>query len=184
MYRLTNSFPYLVNRVGVRIGEMFGRRLTPYGVTLPMYRVLAALWEQPDQRLNDLSQMTSIETSTLSRLVGGLMRKGFVSRTRLEQNARTVSINLTRQGRALADELIPLATRFEEVAIHSFGLDEVTKLKDALTTVYDHLNELEPEITRALARSSTVRGGRKIAKGSRQSRGVRTNTKAPPRGVT
>ena len=157
---------------------MFGRRLTPYGVTLPMYRVLAALWEQSDQRLNDLTQMTSIELSTLSRLVGGLMRKGFVSRTRLEENARTVSINLTRQGRALDDELIPLATRFEEVAIHSFGVEEVAKLKRALTTVYDHLNELEPEITRTLARQSGMPLSGRRAKGSRQFSGARTSTKA------
>src|SRR5206468_4147354 len=109
----------------------------------------------------------------------GLMRKGFVSRTRLEENARTVSINLTRQGSALADELIPLATRFEEVAIHSFGVEEVAKLKSALTTVYDHLNELEPEITRALARPSGVPLSARRAKGSRHTRGARTSTKAP-----
>jgi hypothetical protein len=44
-YRLSNSFPYLVDRVGVRIGDMFSRYLAPYDVTLPMYRVMASLWE-------------------------------------------------------------------------------------------------------------------------------------------
>jgi DNA-binding MarR family transcriptional regulator len=151
-YRLTTSFPYLVNRVGVRMGDMFGRRLTPYDISLPMYRVLAALWERPDQRLSDLSSMTSIENSTLSRLVGTLKRRGFVSRTRLRSNERTVAINLTSTGRLLAEELIPLALRFEEVAIHSFGSAEVSTLKEELITVYEHLNQLEPEITAALAR--------------------------------
>ena len=51
MYRLTESFPYLVNRVGVRVGEVFSRRLEAYDVTLPMYRVMAALRMQGDQRL-------------------------------------------------------------------------------------------------------------------------------------
>ena len=60
MYRLTNSVPYLLNRVGVRMGELFSRRLAPYDVTLPMYRVLAGLSERGDQRLGDLSVMTSI----------------------------------------------------------------------------------------------------------------------------
>ncbi|MEN3385408.1 MAG: MarR family transcriptional regulator, organic hydroperoxide resistance regulator, partial [Hyphomicrobiales bacterium] len=46
MYRLSNSFPYLLNRVGVRMGELFSRRIAPFGVTLPMYRVMAALWEK------------------------------------------------------------------------------------------------------------------------------------------
>jgi len=41
MYRLTEAFPYLLNRVGVRMGELFSRRLESYGVTLHMYRVMA-----------------------------------------------------------------------------------------------------------------------------------------------
>jgi DNA-binding MarR family transcriptional regulator len=150
-YRLSNSFPYLVNRVGVRIGEMFSRHLAPYDVTLPMYRVLASLWELQNQRLRDLGEMTSIELSTLSRLISAMHRKGLVSRARVAGNERTVSINLTPKGRALAEVLIPQAVHFEEVAIHSFGTDEVAKLKKALAIVYDHLNELEPQILAAEA---------------------------------
>ena len=37
-----------------------------------MYRVMAALWQRGGQRLGDLSEMTTVEISTLSRLVGGL----------------------------------------------------------------------------------------------------------------
>ena len=70
MYRLTDAFPYLLNRVGVRMGELFSRRLEPYGVTLPMYRVTAALWERRNRRLGELSDITSVELSTLSRSSG------------------------------------------------------------------------------------------------------------------
>src|SRR5262245_10816326 len=117
LYRLTNSLPYLLNRAGVRMGELFTRRIAGYDVTLPMYRVMAALKEKGDQRLGDLAFMTSIEISTLSRLIGAMKRKGLVSRKRLEDNARTVAINLTAKGKTLVEELIPIAMYFEEVAI-------------------------------------------------------------------
>lgn len=176
-YRLIHSFPYLVNRVGVRIGEMFGRRLRPYGVSLPMYRVLAALWESPDQRLFDLGTMTSIDVSTLSRLVGTLVRRGLLTRTRLPENSRTVSIKLTAKGRALATELIPLAIHFEEVAIHSFGKEDVNKLKQDLATVFEHLNQLEPEIADALqrppARGAARRAGSRLSRASASRRSAR-----------
>ena len=68
--RLTEAFPYLITRVGVSMEELFARRLESYGATLPMYRVMAALWQRGGQRLGDLSEMTSVEISTLSRLVG------------------------------------------------------------------------------------------------------------------
>src|ERR1700752_816108 len=93
MYRLTDAFPYLIARVGMRMGELFSRRLARHGLTLPMYRVMAALGQRGDQRLGDLSDMTSIELSTLSRQVGVMQRKGLLSRTRPDVNARTVEIN-------------------------------------------------------------------------------------------
>jgi len=151
LYRLTDSLPYLLNRVGVRMGELFSRRIAGFGVTLPMYRVMAALWEQGDQRLGDLAFMTSIEMSTLSRLVGTMKRKGLVSRKRLEDNARTVAINLTAKGKVLVEELIPIAMQFEDVAVRDFPKHAVSDLKSTLSQIYDSLGTLEPEIARAEA---------------------------------
>lgn len=160
MYRLTAAFPYLLNRVGVRMGELFSRRLEPYGVTLPGYRVMAALWERGDQRLGDLAEMTSIELSTLSRLVGTMVRDGLVSRARLDGNARTVAINLTSKGRHLVNTLIPLAALHEEVGLRGFDPHTVAILKAALGRVYENLDEIDRELSgleetppRRLARS-------------------------------
>jgi MarR family transcriptional regulator, organic hydroperoxide resistance regulator len=146
LYRLTKSFPYLLNRVGVRMGELFVRRIAPYGVTLPMYRVLASLWETGDRRLGDLAAQTTVEVSTLSRLIGEMKRKGLVSRRRCEDNERTVAINLSAKGRALAEELMPIAQHFEDVAVRDFSTDEVARIKTVLATVYSNLDAIEPEI--------------------------------------
>jgi MarR family transcriptional regulator, organic hydroperoxide resistance regulator len=146
LYRLTKSFPYLLNRVGVRMGELFVRRIAPYDVTLPMYRVLASLWETGDRRLGDLAAATTVEVSTLSRLIGEMKRKGLVSRRRCEDNERTVAINLTAKGRALAEELMPIAQHFEDVAVRDFSANEVARIKTVLATVYSNLDAIEPEI--------------------------------------
>lgn len=145
MYRLSDAFPYLLNRVGVRMGELFSRRLEPYGVTLPMYRVMATLWEKGNRRLGELSQITSIELSTLSRLVGAMIRKGLVSRKRPHSNGRTVEINLTIKGRALVEELIPLARLHEDVGLRGFRPDKIAELKRDLIEVYRNLDELDLE---------------------------------------
>jgi MarR family transcriptional regulator, organic hydroperoxide resistance regulator len=146
MYRLTDAFPYLLARVGIRMGELFSRRLAGYGVTLPMYRAMAALWQRGGQRLGDLSEMTSVEISTLSRLVGVMQRKGLLSRTRPDSNARTVEINLTAKGRTLVEELIPLAQRHEEVGLRGLRAREVAILKKQLVAVYRNLDALEREL--------------------------------------
>ena len=131
MYRLTDAFPYLIARVGVRMAELFAKRLESFGVTLPMY----------------LSEMTSVEISTLSRLVGVMQRRGLLSRRRPDSNARTVEINLTKSGCALVERLIPLAQRHEEVGLQGFAADEVDVLKKNLDTVYRNLEVLDREIS-------------------------------------
>lgn len=146
MYRLTEAFPYLLNRVGVRMGELFSRRLEAYGLTLPMYRVMAALWEKGDRRLSELGDVTSIELSTLSRQVGAMMRKGIVSRKRPDANARTVEINLTAQGRTLVEELIPLAVLYEDAGLRGFRPARIAGLKRDLIKVYQNLAELDRQI--------------------------------------
>jgi MarR family transcriptional regulator, organic hydroperoxide resistance regulator len=155
LYRLTDSLPYLLNRAGVRMGELFSRRIAGYGVTLPMYRVMAALKEKGDQRLGDLAAMTSIEISTLSRLIGAMKRKGLVSRKRLEDNARTVAINLTAKGNAMVEELIPIAIYFEEVAVRGFAKSGIGDLKTTLEQIYASLGSIEPEIVEIEARRKT-----------------------------
>jgi DNA-binding MarR family transcriptional regulator len=134
------------------MGELFSRRIAGYGVTLPMYRVMAALWEKGDQRLGDLAAMTSIEISTLSRLIGTLKRKGVVSRKRLEDNARTVAINLTAKGKTLVEELIPIAMHFEDVAVRDLPKNGISDLKTTLAQIYTSLGSIEPEIAEAEAR--------------------------------
>ena len=154
LYRLSNSFPYLLNRVGVRMGELFSRRIASFGVTLPMYRVMAALWENGDQRLSDLATVTTAEISTLSRLVGEMKRKGLVTRSRLEDNGRTVAINLTSKGRSLVEELMPIAVHFEDVAVSNFSDEEISRLKTVFREIYESLGSIEPEIeaTKAAAK--------------------------------
>ncbi len=176
MYNLSNSFPYLLNRVGVRMGELFARRIASYGVTLPMYRVMAALWEEGDQRLSDLAAVTTSETSTLSRLVGDLKRKGLVTRSRLEDNGRTVAINLTAKGRSLVEQLMPIAVHFEEVAVSNFSDAEVGRLKIIFREIYQSLESIEPEIEATKAapqpkrRPSSQTARQKPASGRRSAR--------------
>ena len=146
MYKFTESFPYLLNRVGVRMGDLFSRRIASYGVTLPMYRVMAALHEVPGQRLNDLSDMTTIELSTLSRLIGTMEKTKLVSRSRLENNARTVAISLTNAGEKLLQQLVPIAQHFEAVAIGNLSPTALKVLKKNLSDIFLLLDKLEEEL--------------------------------------
>jgi DNA-binding MarR family transcriptional regulator len=130
----------------VRSGELFARRLLPYGITVSMHRVIVALHERSDQSLSDLSAMTSIEISTLSRTVGTMTRHGLVSRERLDSDGRTVTISLTAAGHRLAKKVIPLAIHHEHVSLQDLDPQLVAQLKRSLIAIYDNLDALEDEL--------------------------------------
>jgi hypothetical protein len=72
---LDDYLPYLVNRVGSIMALRFGEDvLAQFGLSIAMWRVLAALSSNGAQRHTDLAGLTSIEVSTLSRIVTRLVR--------------------------------------------------------------------------------------------------------------
>ena len=143
MYRFSTSLPYLLAQLGMRMGELFSRELARDGLTLPMYRVLAALAEQgTPQRLGELAALTSVEASTLSRLLGTMQRMGLVTRDRPETNQRSLAVDLAPRGIALAARLIPRAAHYEAVATGDLSGHEAASLKAMLLRVDANLVNL------------------------------------------
>jgi DNA-binding MarR family transcriptional regulator len=137
--QLDRYLPYLINRVGVSLAMRFSTALRQAGITLQDWRVLAALREQDGQRLTELAQRTSIEVSTLSRLVGGLEVSGLVSRNRNSGDARAIAIRLTAAGAAVTATLTPAAQQLETIAVTGLSQAEIVQLKSLLGRIYANL---------------------------------------------
>src|SRR6185436_13522312 len=104
--------PYLLNRAGSRIASAFGEEMRPLGASLQIWRVLAALREHDGRRMGDLSRTTSIEVSTLTRLVDNMEKSGLVERRRDAEDARAVALHVTAAGRRLTKRILPIAERY------------------------------------------------------------------------
>jgi len=137
---LDNYLPYLVNRVGTIIAEQYGAEaLAPYHLSIAMWRVMAVLASKGGQRQIDLADLTSIEVSTLSRLVTRLVRMGIASRTRSASSTREVVIKLTPKGKAQVARLVPVARDYEAAAIAGVRPDELAMVKSALRRMYANM---------------------------------------------
>ena len=140
---LDSYLPYLLNRAGARIAAAFSEEVRPLGATLQMWRVLAALREGDGRRMGDLSETTSIEVSTLTRLVDNMEKKGLVARRRDAADARVVALHVTPAGRRLTQRITPIAERYESVALAGFTAAEADILKAALRRLYGNMAALE-----------------------------------------
>lgn len=136
---LQDFLPYLLNRAGMKIGLMFSRDVEPYGVTLPMWRVLIELWHKGDHRLGELADRTSIDMSTLSRLLVVMQRNKLIVRRRSGLDRRALSLTLTEKGLELIEEVAPFALYYEKQAMEGLDKDEVVQLKHLLRKVFENL---------------------------------------------
>jgi DNA-binding MarR family transcriptional regulator len=137
---LGDYLPYLVNRVGSIIAEQFGEEaLAQHGLSIAMWRVMAALASTGGQRQIDLADLTSIDSSTLSRLVTRLVHLGIVTRTRSTSSNREVVVKLSAKGNALMTELVPVAREYETAAIADLSREELMLLKRCLRRMYGNM---------------------------------------------
>ncbi len=139
---LDSYLPYLLNRAGARLAAAFGEEVRPLGATLQTWRVLAALHERDGRRMGELSETTAIEVSTLTRLVDGMERRRLVRRRRDPADARVVLLHVAPAGRRLTARLLPIAERYERVALAGFSPRDAERLRTALRRLYANMDEL------------------------------------------
>jgi DNA-binding MarR family transcriptional regulator len=140
---LGNYLPYLINRVGVAMVASFTEdALVAHGLSIDMWRVLAALSNNAGQRQVDLVTRTSIDASTMSRLVTRLVRMGLVVRARSKTSSREVVVALSPKGSALVARIIPIAHQLEATAIAGLPPKDLGTVKRALRYFYDNLAKL------------------------------------------
>lgn len=137
---LSDYLPYLINRVGVVLVERFTRDgLGGTRLTIGTWRLLAATANHDGVRQIDLARLTSIEVSTVSRLVTRLVRLGLVGRSRSAKSNREVTIRLTPRGRALFRELAPVATALQGAATRGVTKKEFATTRQVLSRMHENL---------------------------------------------
>ena len=138
--KLDDFLPYLVNRVGAALVARFTREaLAHEHLTIDMWRVLAALSNNVGRRQVDLASMTSIETSTVSRLVTRLVHRELVTRSRSRTSNREVVVRLSLKGAVLVRKLIPVALHLERAALADIRANELARIKRSLRRIYTNL---------------------------------------------
>ncbi len=139
---LDGYLPYLLNRAGARLAASFEKDVRPLGASLQTWRVLAALRERDGRRMGELSETTAIEVSTLTRLVDGMERRRLVKRRRDPADARVVLLHVAPAGRRLTARLLPIAERYERVALAGFSPRAAEVLRRALRRLYANMDRL------------------------------------------
>lgn len=141
MFELNHYIPYLVRRISARVDEIIRPELEAAGLTLEMWRVVITLHVHGPQSLGALAERTSVNISTLSRLVGAMERQKLVRRRRVEGNGRTVTIDLLPRGRERCEYFLPFALELEKSITRRFSEIDLAGLRELLGRLYAVVSE-------------------------------------------
>lgn len=110
---------YWVNRLSALSRMELGRRFrsADLNVSPEEWAILMLLWRQDGQSPGDMAARTVRDPTTMTRLIDGMVRKGFVHRTVDAGDRRRSNIHLTEQGRALEKQLIAVAKPMIKTAL-------------------------------------------------------------------
>jgi DNA-binding MarR family transcriptional regulator len=134
--------PYLVNRAATAMLNYSAREFEHFGVTVPQWRILLALWNHRECRFGELATLTSIEPPTLSRLLNGMTANKLVKRSRTATDSRSVTLSLTAAGRALFQKTIPFADEVNAQYTEGLTRSELAVLRRSLAKIYENVRRL------------------------------------------
>ena len=105
--------------------------LAEIGLTYPQYLAMLVLWEEDGITVKRLADRLGLDSGSVTPLVKRLEEASFVMRNRAADDERNLSIELTREGRALQAKAENASSKFVDAC--QLGQAEGGDLRDKLT---------------------------------------------------
>lgn len=134
---LDRFMPYrlsvLTNRISSAIAREYSER---FALTIPEWRAMAVLGGTSGLSAREVAERTAMDKVQVSRAIESLMRARRVQREADASDGRVTRLSLTAKGRAIYDEVVPLALHLEQVFLSTLTVQE----RRALDTLVDKLS--------------------------------------------
>ncbi|KFN42365.1 hypothetical protein N790_11550 [Arenimonas malthae CC-JY-1] len=137
---LEHFLPYrlsvLSNRISQDIARLYADR---FGLGITEWRVLAVLGRHHDIPAREVAERTAMDKVAVSRAIASLQAAGRIERQVRRDDRRHSMLRLSPAGRAIYDEVAPMALAYQRRLLEGLSPDERAALDRLLT----RMEELE-----------------------------------------
>ena len=128
--KLENQLCFPLYACSRQIVSSYTPYLKPLGLTYTQYIVLMVLWEKEKVTVGELGNELHLDAGTLTPLLKGFEKKGYVTRHRLESDERVTQVCITEEGAALKESCkdIPGKVASQVKALDKDEADELYRL--------------------------------------------------------
>jgi len=122
-------------------------RVVEYGLTIPQFGILEALYHLGPLSLGELAEKLLVTGGNVTYVMDRLEEQGLVYRQRSDLDRRVVEARLTDEGRALIERIFPDHARFLGRMVEHLGPVEQRELRELLKRLGKGLASRTPELT-------------------------------------
>lgn len=119
------------------------KQYTPFlekiDLTYTQYIAMMVLWEQKQISVKELGKCLFLDSGTLTPLLKKLEQKGYVTRTRSEEDERVLIASITSKGEALKDEAVLIPQKM--MACAALPQEKAVQLYTLLYELLDTLKQ-------------------------------------------
>ncbi|MGB0712504.1 MAG: MarR family winged helix-turn-helix transcriptional regulator [Gammaproteobacteria bacterium] len=139
-YRIQEALAFALHQADMQIKTEFTRRLKPYELTSEQFAVLATLWRKDGMSQRELGDLLVKDRPNVTRMLDKMTGKGLLERRAAPDDRRVQQVFVTAKGRALEDELVPIALAFRAEAYRGISAAEQTMIYSLLNRILRNLN--------------------------------------------
>jgi DNA-binding MarR family transcriptional regulator len=120
----------------------FHAEIDRYGITRGQWRFLRELWHEDGLTQTELAARVGRREPTTGTAVRVLLRRGLIRIERPAHDRRKTRIYLTRKGRDLETELVPLVHKFDALITRDLSREEVEQFKSLMRRLRATVDEV------------------------------------------
>lgn len=140
---LPGSPSHLLQRAQQLAADAFGAHFPRGDLTVRQFAILSAVDANPGLTQAKLVRITGVDRSTMADLIARLQERGFVSRDRLEADARAKSVTLTAEGKAAVIACTPAAQAADQAILEALAKSKREQFVSLLQQVVEELEARE-----------------------------------------
>jgi DNA-binding MarR family transcriptional regulator len=138
--QLTNFTPFRLNRLATGISDHLAQVYKQrFGLEIPEWRVIATVgpaWTCTAQHVADTTRM---HKTRVSRAIAHLVKRGLIERTCNADDRREMELRLTKTGREMYTEIVPVALEQERALLACLGEEELRAFSGGLERLEEFL---------------------------------------------
>lgn len=137
---LDNQLCFALYSTSLAMTQLYKEMLAPLGLTYPQYIIMLILWEKDGLPLKTIADRLGQKSGSLTPVIKRMETEGLIKRVRGKEDDRSLSIELTDQGR----ELKAGALTVNQCLTQNAGLstDELLETKERLLSIKDNLAKI------------------------------------------